>query len=135
MSRTVLEHRPIRGRKIWTHSTTTRDRICKISGKFLHWIFECSPVDVFPFSPVFLRNLVRKSPQNVEKIARIPGREKGAEYCHVSGCHGFFRSRKKHLNFSNICLSLHPTPHLAPDPPPKKLQEQNAQAIHIEIIL
>ena len=37
-------------------------------------------------------NLVRKSPQNVEKIARLPGGEKSAESCHFSGCHGFFRS-------------------------------------------
>ena len=49
---------------------------------FLHWIF-------FPFLQVFLCNLVRKSPQNVEKIARFPGGEKSAESCHVSGCHGF----------------------------------------------
>ena len=47
--------------------------------------FECSPVDSFPLSPGSLCTLVRKSPQNVENIA-----EKGAESCHVSGCHGFF---------------------------------------------
>ena len=34
---------------------------------------------------------VRKSPQNMEKIARFPGGEKHAESCRVSGCHGIFR--------------------------------------------
>ena len=52
--------------------------------------FEFSPVDYLPFSPGFLCNFVRKRPQNVEKIARFPGREKSVESCHVSGCHGFF---------------------------------------------
>ena len=44
----------------------------------------------FPFSPGFLWTKERKSPQNVEKIARFLGGEKRAESCHVSGCHGFF---------------------------------------------
>ena len=43
----------------------------------------------FPFSPGLLCNLVRTSPQNVEKIARCPGGEKSVESCHVCGCHGF----------------------------------------------
>ena len=46
-------------------------------------------MDCFPLSPGFLCNLVRKSPQNVEKVARFTGGEKSAESCHVSGCHGF----------------------------------------------
>ena len=49
---------------------------------------EFSPVDVF--SPGLLCNLERKWPQNVEKIARFPGGEKGVESCHVCGCHGCF---------------------------------------------
>ena len=53
------------------------------SSKFLQRSF-------WPLSPGFLCNLVGKSPQNVEKIARFPDGEKGAESCHVSGCHGFF---------------------------------------------
>ena len=52
--------------------------------------FRFSPVDFFPFSPGLLCNLVRKWPQNVEKIARFPGGEKGAESCHACACHGFF---------------------------------------------
>ena len=52
--------------------------------------FLVSPVYVLPFSPGALCNLVRKSPQHMEKIARSPGGEKSAESCHVSGCHGFF---------------------------------------------
>ena len=36
-----------------------------------------------------MRKLVGKSPENVEKIARFPGGGKGAESCHVCGCHGF----------------------------------------------
>ena len=49
-----------------------------------------SPVDFSPFSPSCLCKLVRKAPQNVEKIARFPDGEKGAESCHVCGCHGSF---------------------------------------------
>ena len=52
--------------------------------------FEFSPVDYFHFSSGFLCNLVRKSPQNVEKIGRCRGREKSVEACHVSGCHDCF---------------------------------------------
>ena len=49
---------------------------------------EVSPLDFlncFPFSPGFLCSLVRKWPQNVEKVARFPGGEKSAEPCHVFG--------------------------------------------------
>ena len=45
----------------------------------------------------FRCTLVRKSPQNVEKIARFPGGEKSVESCHVSGCHGFFSSPRSKL--------------------------------------
>ena len=55
--------------------------------------FKFSPVDS-PFSPDFLCNLVRKSPQNVKKISRSPGGEKSIESCDVFGCLGFFRSRE-----------------------------------------
>ena len=68
--------------------TTTRDRNLQFRGA--DWIFEFSPVVVFFCSPGLLCNLVRRSPQNVEKIARFPGGEKSVESCHVSGCHGFF---------------------------------------------
>ena len=34
----------------------------------------------------------------MEKIARFPGGEKGAESCHVSGCHGFFGPEKCESN-------------------------------------
>ena len=78
---------------IRTRSTTTRDRNLQFRGIFSTGSFESSPVDFFPFSPGLLCSLVRKSPQNVEKFARLPGGEKGVESCHVSGCHGFFRSR------------------------------------------
>ena len=48
----------------------------------------------FPFLQVYLLcNLVRKRPQNMEKIVRFPGGERGVESCHVCGCRGFFRSR------------------------------------------
>ena len=41
---------------------------------------------VFNFRSLFLCNLIRKSPQNMEKVARFPG----VESCHVSGCPWFF---------------------------------------------
>ena len=41
------------------------------------------------FSPGCLCNSVRNSPHNVQKIARFPRGETGAESCHVFGCHGF----------------------------------------------
>ena len=66
---------------------------------------EISPLDflnylqcIFPFSPGLLCNVVRKSPQNVEKIARFPGGEKGTESCHVSvWLSWFFRSSEKSI--------------------------------------
>ena len=46
-----------------------------------------SSVFFFSFSRL---NLVRKSPQKVEKIARFPGGEKSVESCHVSDCDVLF---------------------------------------------
>ena len=68
---------------------TTRDRNLQFRAP--------SPLDfflnllqwIFPLSPCFMCDLVRKSPQDVEEIARFPNVEKSAESCHVSGCHGF----------------------------------------------
>ena len=65
-----------------TRSTTTRDRNLHFRGAVSTGSFEFSPVD---FSTGFLCNLVRKSPQNVEKIARFLGGEKSAESGHVPG--------------------------------------------------
>ena len=48
-----------------------------ISGRRLHWILFFSPVDCFfPFSPGFMCSLARNGTQNMQKIARFPGREK-----------------------------------------------------------
>ena len=69
-------------------STTTRDRNLQLRGtistvlNLLQWI-----------SSLFSRysmSFRKEITQNVEKIARFPGREKIAESCHVCGCHGFF---------------------------------------------
>ena len=82
--------------KVKTRSTTTRDRNLQFRGAVSTGISEFSPVDFFLVLQVYSAsrcNLVRKLPQNVEKIARFPGGEKSVESCHVSGCHGFFRSR------------------------------------------
>ena len=80
-----------------TRSTTTRDRNLQFRGfsplefgRFSPVFLQCiSSSELFPFSPGFLCNLVRKSPQNVERIARFPGGVKVAESCHVSSCHDF----------------------------------------------
>ena len=71
-----------------------------ISGRRLHWILIFSS-ECFPFCPDLLSTLARKSPQNVEKIARFPGGEKSVEPCHVSGCHGFFGPD---LGYSTVIL-------------------------------
>ena len=64
------------------------------------------PVD-FPFLQVFcVVYLLRKSPQNVEKIARIPGGEKSVKSCHVSGCHGVLRSRSLILRIRSVMQPL-----------------------------
>ena len=57
-----------------TRSTTTRDRNLQFRGNFSTGFF----FGIFSrgFSPGLLCTLVRKWPQNVEKIARIPGGEK-----------------------------------------------------------
>ena len=61
---------------------------------FLQWIFVC-------FSRAFLSSLQRKAPQNVEKIARLPGGEKRVKSCHLSGCHGChgFFGPERHESF------------------------------------
>ena len=83
-----------------TRSTTTRDRNLQFRESFsteflnfLQWIFSF---------PGFMCKLAWKSPQNVEKIARFPGREKCAESCHVSGCHGFFGPDQRRNSNINI---------------------------------
>ena len=58
-----------------------------ISGSAVSAGFFFSPVFFFPFSPDFLCSLVRKSPENLENFARVPGGEESVESCHVSGCH------------------------------------------------
>ena len=61
--------------------------ICN-SGRRLHRIllnfssgFSC------PFSPGFLCNLARRSPQECGEYCRFPGGEKSAESFHLCGCH------------------------------------------------
>ena len=56
------------------------------SGRRLHFL----PVEFLPFSSGSLCNLVRASPQYVEKIAPFPRGENSVECCHVSGCHVLF---------------------------------------------
>ena len=73
-----------------TRSPTKRDRNLQFRGVVSTGFFSIFSSGIFPFSPGLLCNLVRKRPQNVEKIARLPGGEKSAQSCHVSGCHGFF---------------------------------------------
>ena len=51
-----------------------------------HWVFWIFSVDFSFFSPGFLCNLVRKSPQNLETIACCLGRAKCVKCCCVSGC-------------------------------------------------
>ena len=69
-----------------TRSTTTRDRNLQLRGAVSTGLFfEYSPLDFFVSHQVY--SVVA---QNVEKIARSPGREKRVECCHVSGCHVFF---------------------------------------------
>ena len=73
-----------------TSSTTTGDRNPQFWGpvstgfllNFLQWIF------VIFLQVSCVCNLVRKSPPNVEKIARFLGGEESVESCHVSGCQG-----------------------------------------------
>ena len=65
------------------------------SGKFLHWNFLIFSSGFLSLSPGLLSNLVRTSPQNVEKFARSPCGGKSSESCHVSGCHVFFSVPKQ----------------------------------------
>ena len=73
-----------------TRSTTTRDRKLQFRGAVSTGFFSIFSSGFFPFSPGSLCSLVRKWPQNVEKIARLPGGEKSVESCHVCGCCGYF---------------------------------------------
>ena len=52
-----------------TSSTTTRDRNLQFRGAVSTG---GSPLDSFAFSPVFMCNLVRRAPQNLEKVAKNP---------------------------------------------------------------
>ena len=52
-----------------TSSTTTRDRNLQFRGAVSAG---GSPLDLFAFSPVFMRNLVRQAPKNLEKVAKNP---------------------------------------------------------------
>ena len=62
---------------IRTCSTTTRDRNLQFRGTVSTGFLNFSPLYFPSFSRVFCVLLVRKSLQNVEKIAQIPDREKG----------------------------------------------------------
>ena len=42
----------------------------------------------------YVTKLPRKVHQNLERLAGLPGGEKGVESCHVSGCYGFFGGPK-----------------------------------------
>ena len=71
-----------------THSTTTRKRNLQYLGAVsTRFVFSSG---FFPFFPGILCNVVRKSPQNMEKKTRFPGGEKIVESCHACGCHGLF---------------------------------------------
>ena len=89
--RFALEKLTERSILIRARSTTTRDRNLQFRGAistgFFFSFFSCGLF--FAFSLGFLFNKGRKSPQNVEKIARSPRRETSLESCHVSGCHAF----------------------------------------------
>ena len=78
-----------------------RDRNLQFQGAVSNRFFEFSPV-FCRFSPVTLCNLARKSPQNVEKIARFPGGEKSIESRHVSGCHGFWVPTQDDFSLQNV---------------------------------
>ena len=60
-----------------------------ISGRRLHWISQIFSSRCFPFFSRFSVQFSKEIAKNVEKIARFPDREKSAESCHLSGCHGF----------------------------------------------
>ena len=52
-----------------TRATTTRDRNLQFRGAVSTG---GSPLDFFAFSPVFMCNLVRRAPKNLEKVAKNP---------------------------------------------------------------
>ena len=56
-------------------------------GCHLHRFLHLLQFDYSPFSRIC--SLLRRSPQNVENC-RISVREECVNFCHVSGCHGFF---------------------------------------------
>ena len=78
----------LRGIRVRTRSTTTRDR----NLQFRRAVSTGgSPLDFFAFSPVFMCNLARRAPQNLEKAAKKSSGENRVKSCHVCGCHGFVR--------------------------------------------
>ena len=79
--------------KFRTRSTTTRDRNLLFRGAISTGFFEFSPVDFSHFSPCWLCNLVRKSPQNMEKVARFPGPRKKRRILSRLWLSWFFRGR------------------------------------------
>ena len=83
-----------------TTATTEKKQICNFGAPSPLDSFEFSQVDSCLFSPGFMCNLVRKSPQNVEKMVRFPGGERCVKSCHVSGCHGsfFFSGPNKYMS-------------------------------------
>ena len=58
-----------------------------ISGRRLHWRLSTG---FFAFSPVFMCNLVRRAPQNLEKVAKNPVEKIASNPVTSCGCHGFF---------------------------------------------
>ena len=71
---------------IRTSSTTTRDRNLQFRGAVSTG---GSPLDFLIFFPVFMCNLVRQAPQNLESSEKSSG-ENRVKSCHFCGCHGFF---------------------------------------------
>ena len=64
------------GRNVRTRAPTTRDRNMHFRGAFSSGFFWIFVQWIFSFSPGFVCNLVRNSPQNVEKFAPKSGRRK-----------------------------------------------------------
>ena len=91
------------GQKFKGRSTTTSGRNLQFHRSFSIGVFGFSPV-IFPSSPDSICNLVRKSPQNMEKMARAPGGEKCIKSWHVSGCQGHAENCR--LSFVLFCLLL-----------------------------
>ena len=64
-------------RKFRAHSTTTRDRNLQFRGTVSIGFFESFFQCIFPHFSRLSVKIERKPPQNVEKIARYPGGERG----------------------------------------------------------